>query len=135
MAEFATGLLNGADLLNKHTDGALQATSEFSTFVKKLSKLESKFGQELSALVAKDGRKLLDRDALHGFVALVCALTIAADSGVSPQLGARLYHDVPRSARRGGQVARVVQRNAAEQRVHVARYTRQGRKQNACCHR
>jgi hypothetical protein len=55
--EFATRWLDGADALQKLSADALETVSEFSGFVKKLSKLEAKFGVELSALIAKDGKK------------------------------------------------------------------------------
>ena len=64
--EFATSLLNGSDLLQKQTDSALQGTSELSSFMKKLSKLEAKFGADLEALVNKDGRKILSSENFHG---------------------------------------------------------------------
>jgi hypothetical protein len=65
-ADFAVGWLDGAEALQKLTGESLEALNEFSAFVKKLSKLEKQFGLELSQLIAKDGKKLLEREALHG---------------------------------------------------------------------
>lgn len=55
--DFATGWLDGAEALQKLSSESLEAVSEFSAFVKKLSKLEKQFGVELSQLIAKDGKK------------------------------------------------------------------------------
>lgn len=55
--EFATRWLDGADALQKLSADELDTVTEFSGFVKKLSKLEAKFGVELSQLIAKDGKK------------------------------------------------------------------------------
>jgi phage-related holin len=55
--EFATRWLDGADALQKLSGDELETVTEFSGFVKKLSKLEAKFGVELSQLIAKDGKK------------------------------------------------------------------------------
>lgn len=75
--EFTIGLLNGVEMLNKHTDGSLASTSEFAAFVKKLAKLEASFGKELSQLCAKDGKKLLTLPHLTGYAARAHALTHA----------------------------------------------------------
>lgn len=66
--EFAVGLLNGMEIVNERSDGALKSTSEFSGFIKKLVKLEANFGKELQTLVAKDGKKLLSLPHLTGSV-------------------------------------------------------------------
>jgi hypothetical protein len=64
--EFAVGLLNGVEKLTEHCDGTLKSTAEFSNFVKKVVRLEEKFGKELSLLCAKDGKKLLSSPHLVG---------------------------------------------------------------------
>ena len=75
--EFTIGLLNGMEMLTKHTDGSMASTIVLSAFVKKLAKLEANFGKELSQLCAKDGKKLLASPQLTGFVLLcVCCFVL-----------------------------------------------------------
>lgn len=70
--DFATGWLDGADALQKLSSESLEAVSEFSAFVKKLSKLEQKFGVELSQLIAKDGKKRTGRRRAIFLLVLSC---------------------------------------------------------------